>query len=124
MNTYAQNDAIIYMLKKPVSSAPFHTDTWITSFRLRTAGNNFLTFCTGCERDILKKIISENMRKILRTDTDRKLHNWHHYSQRNPFVTRDLNVWLGMVSYRLIYPYVFQGCLTSNTYMVFLDIIC
>ena len=54
------------------------------------------------------------------------LHNWHHYAQQNPFVTRNssfqtrfnLNVVIGD---QLIGPHVFQSPLTNATYLDFLE---
>lgn len=93
-----------------------------------------VTFC----RWLLERDIEEHhfLRTILWTDESLftrdgilNLHNWHHYAQENPFVTRNssfqtrfsLNVWLGLVGDRLIGPHVFQGHLTSDKYLEFLE---
>ena len=56
------------------------------------------------------------------------LHNWHHYTQQNPFVAQNaslemqfsLNVWLGVVDDQLIDPHMFQ-CSLRSEYLDFLE---
>lgn len=100
----------------------------------RTDFDNRLNFCHW-----LKNMIGENrnfLSQILWTDeatfgNDGRVnrHNMHYWSDRNPHWMREVdrqnrwsvNVWCGIVNGRIIGPHIFDGVLTGEIYLNFLE---
>lgn len=76
------------------------------------------------------------LKKILYTDESTftregvfNIHNMHHWAQENPNVIREssfqrrfhVNVWMGVIGNKLIGPHIFQGNLTGQGYLDFLQ---